>query len=104
MQNYGQVEAIYLPPSLSDHCPLLFELHHDLPGKGRPFKFRNCIVEHKDFQSTICEQYFDDFGSPMLRVWNNLKAVKVGLKALNTKHFVKVAENLQQAQANLCEV
>lgn len=60
--------------------------------------------EHQEFQATIGEHWSDNTASPMLRVWNNLKSVKMGLKALNKNHFIKVADNLTQAKDNLSNI
>ncbi|XP_021767614.1 uncharacterized protein LOC110732003 [Chenopodium quinoa] len=50
---YGHVEAIYLPPSLSDHNPVLLDIFHSHLGKGRPFRFLNCLANHDVFLSVV---------------------------------------------------
>ncbi|XP_021762503.1 uncharacterized protein LOC110727244 [Chenopodium quinoa] len=80
LTQYRNVEAIYLAPSLSDHTPVLYEVFPSSTGKGKPFKFLNCLLSHVDFQITIEDAWRKEAsGGAMLR-WNKLKTIKEKLK------------------------
>lgn len=101
MNSFGNVEVVYLPPSLSDHSPLLFEVFHVSQGKGKPFRFLNCLAEHDSFLSVVEEAWkLGSHSNPMVKVWFQLKKVKERLKTLNSQHFSNVAQRVQDA--DLC--
>lgn len=43
----------YLPPSLSDHSPILFECCAGTSGGGRPFRFLNVLAGHAQFHESV---------------------------------------------------
>ncbi|XP_021750486.1 uncharacterized protein LOC110716169 [Chenopodium quinoa] len=99
MMAYGQTEAVYLYHSLSDHCPVLVDLVHSVAGKGKPFRFVNCLAFHKDFQEVVSSHWnVNVTGNSMLQVWKKLKSVKSCLKDLNTNHFTKITDRLEVAR------
>ncbi|XP_021715626.1 uncharacterized protein LOC110683535 [Chenopodium quinoa] len=102
---YGHVEAMYLPPFLSDHNPIVYEIFHVVPGKGRPFRFLNCLTEHGSF-FTIMETAWQNSGSenPMNDIWYKLKHVKTTLKSLNTQKFGDINAKLDSAQNHFNDI
>ncbi|XP_021719374.1 uncharacterized protein LOC110687055 [Chenopodium quinoa] len=54
---YGQTEVVYLPPSLSNHCPVLVDVAHSVAGKGKPFRFLNCLASHQDFLEIVSSHW-----------------------------------------------
>ncbi|XP_021731517.1 uncharacterized protein LOC110698406 [Chenopodium quinoa] len=102
---YAHVEAIYLASSLSDHSLMLFDVFTSLPGKGRPFRFLNCIASHTDFNDAIKEAWdHSGYGSVMGQVWNKLKSVKAKVKELNINHFSNVLMLLRQLWKRSSEI
>lgn len=49
MLQFQHVSAHFLPPSLSDHSPVLFKVCSRTGGGGRPFKFFNVLASQKFF-------------------------------------------------------
>lgn len=71
------MNAHFLNPGLSDHCPLLYDLGQDSAGSHRPFRFFNSVVEHEQFYDRVKEAWQQDIqGTAMYKVWEKLKAVK----------------------------
>ncbi|XP_021775316.1 uncharacterized protein LOC110739160, partial [Chenopodium quinoa] len=75
---FPNVEAVYLPPSLSDHAPLLYEWMK---------------IWSEGFQ-----------GNAMNRIWRKCKNLKVKLKELNTKAYGNVEMRVDLAQQAVLEV
>ncbi|XP_021765449.1 uncharacterized protein LOC110729968 [Chenopodium quinoa] len=99
MDTYGHVEAIYLPPYLSDHNPILFDIIHSQPGKGRPFRFLNYLADHESFLDIVDSAWQCSVpGNAMHKVWSKLKQVKTALKAMNIEKFGNVSEKVEAAQ------
>ncbi|XP_021739773.1 uncharacterized protein LOC110706185 [Chenopodium quinoa] len=102
---YPNVEAHYLAPSLSYHSPLLYEVLPTPPGKGRPFRFLNCLNSHPDFNGIVQEVWNKGFrGTPMYRVWSKLKYLKVHLKGLNRSSFSNVDQRLSECQVTSLDI
>ncbi|XP_021747460.1 uncharacterized protein LOC110713310 [Chenopodium quinoa] len=105
MSIYSSAEAIFLPPLLSDHCPILVEVCSHNLGKGRPFRFLNCLADHKDFCSIVEASWIKvSKSTAMTDVWQNLKTVKQGLKSLNTKYFANIDDRVDQANSALIQI
>lgn len=69
IDKYPQVEAIYVAPSLSDHCPILIECITSVTGKGKSFRFLNFLTKHQDFLNIVKEGWnSSSSGSHMQRV------------------------------------
>lgn len=74
-------------------------------GKGKPFRFLNCLANHESFIQLVTEAWQSEgSGNPMTRVWFRLKKVKERLKTLNTQHYSNVSQRLQVAQDKLQQV
>ncbi|XP_021770231.1 uncharacterized protein LOC110734397 [Chenopodium quinoa] len=102
---FPNVEAVYLPPSLSDHAPLLYEVLPPAPCKGKPFRFLNHMLTHPDFMNIVDEIWSEGFqGNAMNRIWRKCKNLKVKLKELNTKAYGNVEMRVDLAQQAVLEV
>ena len=99
----------YLPPSLSDHSPILFECCAGTSGGGRPFRFLNVLAGHAQFHESVTAAWDASVsGLPMQRLWSKLKKVKVNLKQLHVQHFVdtrvdQATKDLERIQGLLAQ-
>ncbi|XP_010687054.1 uncharacterized protein LOC104901201 [Beta vulgaris subsp. vulgaris] len=83
---YAEVSVQYLPPGISDHSPLLFNLMTGRPQGGKPFKFMNVMAEQDEFLETVEKAWSSVNGRFKLQaVWLKLKAVKRELKQMKTQ-------------------
>ena len=110
INKFPHVVLDYMNPGLSDHPPLLFQCHHRVHTKGKPFKFFNYMAEHDEFLQVVRDQWQlhgreDD---RLKKVWNNLKCVKRRLKELHKPKFSNlrlridnIREDLQRVQSQL---
>ncbi|XP_021764112.1 uncharacterized protein LOC110728770 [Chenopodium quinoa] len=99
LDSHGHVETVYLPPSLSDHSPVLLDICPAPAGKGRPFRFLNCIADHPNFLDIVSQAWCS--GSS---VWQKLNSVKSSIKSLNSKQFSNIAEKIDQAIVELAGI
>ncbi|XP_021741178.1 uncharacterized protein LOC110707475 [Chenopodium quinoa] len=105
IDQYGHVEDIYLPPSLSDHTPLLFEVFPYFPGKARTFRFLNCLTSHKKINSSVQAGWQTIYSSGAMKcIWTKLKLVKEQMKKLNTEHFSNIDSRINNAHNYLLTV
>ncbi|XP_021714658.1 uncharacterized protein LOC110682631 [Chenopodium quinoa] len=77
LHQFPNVEAVYLPPSLSDHAPLFYEILP--PDVGAQ-------------------------GNSMCRIWMKLKSLKAKLKDLNAKHFSNIDLRVDLAQQVVLDI
>ncbi|XP_021727809.1 uncharacterized protein LOC110694913 [Chenopodium quinoa] len=96
LASHGHVEIVYLPPSLSDHSLVLLDICSAPAGRGRPFRFLNCIDDHLDFLDTVSQAWGS--GSS---VWKKLNSVKSSIKSLNSEKFGNIEEKIDQANVEL---
>ncbi|XP_021728375.1 uncharacterized protein LOC110695454 [Chenopodium quinoa] len=89
LASHGHVETVYLPPSLSDHSPVLLDIFLAPARKGKPFRILSCIADHLDFLDTVSHAWCSG-GS----VWQKLNSVNSSIKSLNNKHFGNIAEKI----------
>ena len=54
---FPHVVLDYMNPGLSDHSPLLFQCHHRVHTKGKPFNFFNYMAEHGGFLQVVRDQW-----------------------------------------------
>ncbi|XP_021769467.1 uncharacterized protein LOC110733686 [Chenopodium quinoa] len=102
---YGHVEALYLPPSLSDHSPLVFNIFQPQPGKGKPFRFLNYLAEHENFMSSVEGAWQSSHSKNAMNVvWCKLKQVKGVLKTLNIQKFGDIHGRVEDACNQLSTV
>ncbi|XP_021769725.1 uncharacterized protein LOC110733967 [Chenopodium quinoa] len=102
---YGHVEAIFLPPPHSDHSPIALDILPSQSGKGRPFRYLNCLADHDNFLSSVATAWQALIsGSAMSTVWHKLKRVKSALKSLNTQKFGDVNAKVEAAHNLLISI
>ncbi|XP_021764051.1 uncharacterized protein LOC110728715 [Chenopodium quinoa] len=99
LASHGHVETVYLPPSLSDHSPVLLDICSTPAVRGRPFKFLNCIADHPDFLDTVSQAWGS--GSS---VWKKLNYVNSSIKSLNSKQFGNIEDKINQANVELAGI
>ena len=46
-------EADFLPPGVSDHCPILIRLGISSQRLNKPFKFFNFLSDHPEFEALV---------------------------------------------------
>ncbi|XP_019256431.1 PREDICTED: uncharacterized protein LOC109234835 [Nicotiana attenuata] len=81
------VDAVIMDPLFSDHSPLCVKIG-DEQKTPKPFRFFNCLAEHKDFLDVVGEAWNKaPKTGKMAEVWRKLKEVRHALKRLNTKEF-----------------
>ncbi|XP_021749426.1 uncharacterized protein LOC110715167 [Chenopodium quinoa] len=99
LASHGHVETVYISPSLSDHSLVLLDICSAPAGRGRPFRFLNCIADHPDFLDTVSQAWGS--GSS---VWQKLNSVKSSIKSLNSKQFGNIEEKIDQANVELAGI
>ncbi|XP_021768922.1 uncharacterized protein LOC110733214 [Chenopodium quinoa] len=81
------------------------DLVHSAAGKGKSFRFLNCLTSHKDFQEVVSSHWnVNVTGNSMLQVWKKLKFFKTGLKDPNNNNFTKITDRQEAARSHLAEV
>lgn len=104
-QAFEHSDLVFHPPGLSDHCPLVFNLHQRSSTGGKLFRFFNAIADHEKFEEVVSEAWKAAAGCcSMSTIWYKLKKVKEGLKQLNTHEFAQVAANIEEAREDLRKV
>lgn len=102
---YPNVIAEVLGRGVSDHCPILVDLHADMVQKHSPFKFLNVLADHPSFLDIVAGVWkFKQHSTPLLDIWYKLKHLKAPMKDLNTQQFKGVAERIDDIRVNLAEV
>lgn len=88
MIKWGHTKLIYDLPSMSDHSPMILELHTYQRNLKVPFRFFNVWADHKDFIPRVQDIWHIQIdGTNMYKLWEKLKKLKVVLKQLNTTEF-----------------
>ena len=89
-------------PGLSDHFPLVTSLNIRPVLERRknfPFKFFNLWADHPAFLEIVKAAWVSDvLGTPMYRLTQKMKRVKVSLKAFNFQSFGKLRERVVEAR------
>ncbi|XP_021729884.1 uncharacterized protein LOC110696859 [Chenopodium quinoa] len=99
LASHGHVETVYVLPSLSDHSPVLLDICSSPVGKGRPFRFLNCIADHPDFLDAVSQAWGS--GSS---VWQKLNSVKSSIKSVTIKQFGNIEGKIDQANVELSRI
>ncbi|KAL2934073.1 GTPase-activating protein BEM2/IPL2, partial [Bienertia sinuspersici] len=96
---FPNVEAIYLSPLLSNHCPIILECFQSREDKGKSFRFLNVLTSCTDFLHVVAKAWTQQTcGSVMYLVWEKLKAIKGALKTLNTQQFSDIQDRIENPQ------
>ena len=95
----------FLPPRVSDHCPILISIGIDIHIKKTPFKFFNYWTDHQDFESLEASAWSTPIdGFPLFQICQKLKLVKDKLKNLNRTHFGDIQTQVRKAKATLLDI
>lgn len=104
---YPHSVATFLPPEMSDHCPCLLYLCHQLPLAGtKPFRFFNYLTKHPLFFQTVLETW-NQAGSMAFTLTNlcwKQKLVKGVLKQLNRENFSNIQVRVLETNSLLQNV
>ncbi|XP_021773606.1 uncharacterized protein LOC110737576 [Chenopodium quinoa] len=90
MNSYGHVEALYLPPSLSDHNPLVFNIFQSQPGKGKPFRVDVACAQ----LSAVLVQISGDEANTDLYD-KEMEAIA------NVKHWLRIQESIYKQKSRI---
>ncbi|XP_077233647.1 uncharacterized protein LOC143875953 [Tasmannia lanceolata] len=81
----------FLPPGISDHCPLSISIHPQENLGPKPFRFMNMWIEDRSLFPIVERAWNFNFkGNPMYQLCRKLKEVKAHLKAWNKDIFGRV--------------
>lgn len=84
LQQFGDVEADFLNPSVSDHSPILIKCrqHHNI--HPRVFRFYTNVMEHPNFAATLNKAWGESTREcTMKQIWKKLKKFKDQSKGMN---------------------
>ncbi|XP_019230433.1 PREDICTED: uncharacterized protein LOC109211357 [Nicotiana attenuata] len=102
IQKWPTMEGTVLKPGFSDHCPLSITIEADQQKGTRPFKFFNCLTQHKEFEDTMNKSWTKrSEGTAMYKVWKKLKMLKIKLKQLNSQDFNSTGQRIQTTKVKL---
>ncbi|KAK2655059.1 hypothetical protein Ddye_008111 [Dipteronia dyeriana] len=91
-------EAIFLPPSISDHCPSVIKLWLQGIKKNHPFKIFNFLTDRADLLPLVERCWREKVHGTLQYKLQNLKKV---LKTLNNDEVGNLTTNLIEAKVTL---
>ncbi|KAI9157247.1 hypothetical protein LWI28_019183 [Acer negundo] len=104
MAKFEHSEAIFLPPSISDHSPSLVKLGLQGNKKNCPFKFFNFLTEKEDFLPLVESCWQENFhGSMQFQLCSKLRNLKKVLKSLNKHTMGDLMVKSIEAKASLVD-
>ncbi|XP_070010498.1 uncharacterized protein [Nicotiana sylvestris] len=96
------MEGRVLQPGFFDHCPLSITMDYEQQSGERPFKFFNCMAQHKEFEDTVYEYWRKRGGGTIMnKVWIKLKILKNKLKQINRQEFSNTGQRIQATRIYL---
>lgn len=102
IQKWTIIEGTVLNLGFSDHCRLSITIKADQQMGTRPFKFFNCLTQHKNFENTVKKIWAKrGGGTAMYKVWKKLKMLKIKLKQPNSQNFNSTGQRIQTTRAKL---
>ncbi|XP_019244458.1 PREDICTED: uncharacterized protein LOC109224325 [Nicotiana attenuata] len=105
IKKWPVMEGRILQPGFSDHCPLSITMDYERQSGGRPFKFFNCMAQHKEFEDAVYECWRKRGGGTIMnKVWMKLKLLKNKLKQMNRQEFSNTGQRIQAARIKLEEI
>ncbi|XP_009607649.1 uncharacterized protein [Nicotiana tomentosiformis] len=105
IQKWPAMEGIIMNPGFSDHCPLSLVIDDTSQEGRRPFKFLNCLENHKEFDDIVKHFWRKrQRENAMLKVWNKLKMLKGDLKQLNNQKFNNIGHKIEVARNKLEDI
>ena len=104
MAKFEHSEAIFLPPSISDHSPSLVKLGLQGNKKNCPFKFFNFLTEREDFLPLVESCWQENFhGNMQFQLCSKLRNLKKVLKSLNKNTVGDLTVKSFEAKAALVD-
>ncbi|KAH0646567.1 hypothetical protein KY284_034451 [Solanum tuberosum] len=98
MTTHGHVEDDYLGAGISDHSPIRIQMCPPPYSNPKPFKLFKTVLNRPDFGRLVDESWQKQTrGTAMVRLWQKLKYVKLGLKNLNS-YMASYGQKLIQKQ------
>ncbi|KAH0642061.1 hypothetical protein KY290_033665 [Solanum tuberosum] len=108
MTTHGHVEDDYLGAGISDHSPIRIQMCPPPYSNPKPFKLFKIVLNRPDFGRLVDESWQKQTrGTAMVRLWQKLKYVKLGLKNLNSymasygQKLIQVRHELELTQISL---
>ena len=99
---FPMVEADFLPPCSSDHCPMLTRTGTELYRRKTTFRFFKMWADHPEFENIVQVAWQTPVaGTLQFQIATKLKAIKAALKGLNRSHFLNIPAKLMEAKARL---
>ena len=97
--------ATFLPPGVSDHCPVLVSMGVAIRLRKPSFKFFNFWTEHPDFEDLISSTWNTSInGFPLYQISQKLKLIKEKLKSFNRSNFGHIQDRVSSAKRRLVEI
>ncbi|KAL7161754.1 hypothetical protein ACSBR2_042266 [Camellia fascicularis] len=94
--------ALFLPPGVFDHSPVVVHLGGEEAKFRKPFTFFDFWANHFSFLPRVHGVWVKYIrGSPMFRVCQKLKTLKPILKDLNTKEYNEISTRVGAAMDHL---
>ncbi|GAV92473.1 hypothetical protein CFOL_v3_35852, partial [Cephalotus follicularis] len=85
---YGQVQALFLPPGISDHSPCILQFRKPSFTGSRPFKYLNVWASHPSFLEVVKQVWAQPVvASPLDAIGMKLRLLKRALKEFHSTHF-----------------
>ncbi|KAK3204582.1 hypothetical protein Dsin_018628 [Dipteronia sinensis] len=95
-------EAIFLPPSISDHCPSVVKLGLQGIKKDRPFKIFNFPTDRADFLPLVERCWREQVhGTMQYKFYSKLRNLKKVLKTLNNDKLITCYTTTLKAEEDL---
>ena len=99
---FQYAEAEFLPPGISDHCPMLIRSGIHCPSRKKPFKFINSWVLDPSFDEIVQSKWNTNMeGSLLYQASQKLKLLKSKVKLLNRSSFSDIHSRISAARAGL---
>ncbi|KAK3229982.1 hypothetical protein Dsin_001863 [Dipteronia sinensis] len=100
--NFENFEAIFLPPSISYHCPSVVKLGLQGIKKNRPSKFFNFLTDRADFLLLVDRCWREQVhGTRQYKLCSKLRNLKKVLKTLNNDKVGDLTIKSIEAKATL---
>ena len=95
----------FLPPEVSDHCPVIVSLQQEIANPPKPFKFFNYWAKHPDFMGLVQQSWLSQVnGNSMRQLYVKLKRLKVDLKIFNLSHFGWITKRVDDKRRELAAI
>ena len=96
-------EAIALPPSISDHSPIILNITNNRQKvKKVPFKFFNIWLSSPNFQRILEDVWaVEQQGVPMFTLYAKMKRLKTELKKFNKTEYYNISGRAEETKTEL---